>query len=262
MSKIHYAITRLTAGGALFIRVRFHHAPLLTFTPPNNSDLFDFPSSSPRLSALPPPPPPFPIILRHARAITFDRRRQTTIRPDRLRNRTHCVRILASRIDGSVFRERSTRLRGIRGANGTCPTWEARPARLLDSRWGTHMLAFVPLRAGETKTSGSPSPWSSNEPRSPPGTHLSLAATTLVSSQSRATIFVSARRHVPLLTSLPFFPLSPRFYPRFSFRFVSSRARRWNQCSSTSSIILYLSSSSTRATSRFHLSLQGWNSGD
>lgn len=204
MSKIHYAITRLTAGGALFIRVRFHHAPLLTFTPPNNSDLFDFPSPPPTLCPSP-PPPPFPIILRHARAITFDRRRQTTIRPDRLRNRTHCVRILASRIDGSVFRERSTRLRGIRGANGTCPTWEARPARLLDSRWGTHMLAFVPLRAGETKTSGSPSPWSSNEPRSPPGTHLSLAATTLVSSQSRATIFVSARRHVPPLTSLPFF---------------------------------------------------------
>ncbi|CAD1476566.1 unnamed protein product [Heterotrigona itama] len=57
---------------------------------------------------------------------------------------------------------------GIRGANRTCPTWEARPA-ILEARFsileGAHMLAFVPLRPA--KTSASPSPWSSNEPRAP-----------------------------------------------------------------------------------------------
>lgn len=75
--------------------------------------------------------------------------------------------------DPAISRAERTRLRGIRGANRTCPTWEARPA-ILEARFsileGAHMLAFVPLRPA--KTSASPSPWSSNEPRAPSGTHL------------------------------------------------------------------------------------------
>lgn len=96
------------ARGALFIRVRFNHAPLLTFTPPNNSDLFDFPPS--------PSPSSLPLSLSPPSHRHFETRRGNNVRSskaddegiDRLRNRYASIRCVSSRagdaIDGSVFR--------------------------------------------------------------------------------------------------------------------------------------------------------------
>lgn len=99
--------------------------------------------------------------------------------------------------DPTISSARRTRLRGICGANRTCPTWEARPA-ILEARFsileGAHMLAFVPLRP--VKTSGSPSPWSSNELRAPSGTHLisrtRVAARTLACKLTTLEILLDA----------------------------------------------------------------------
>lgn len=127
----------------------------------------------------------------------------------------------------------------VRGCVGFAEQMEpAPPGRrglrfsILDSRRGTHMLAFVPLRAA--KTSGSPSPWSSNEPRSPPGTHLSPLTHSRRKSPfayliiSRATCLLPSfhTRLSSLRSSSRDFRISRRLFESF-LRVV----RKVNQCS-------------------------------